>query len=150
MLTPLRRCEFYSSAMRGITVPPIGSSSCSRCWRRRESIWLTRTSWGIWVREVGKGRVFYTAWGHDQRTWSNAGFLALVENGMRWAAENSPTQLNARAGLKPFESVQAPDKLPNYTPNAQWGTQGDPITTMQKPLDPAVSMKHLVTHQVFE
>src|SRR5438552_742606 len=30
-----------------------------------------------WVREVGKGRVFYTAWGHDQRTWSNAGFLAL-------------------------------------------------------------------------
>src|SRR5882762_3130245 len=22
-----------------------------------------------WVRTVGKGRVFYTAWGHDQRTW---------------------------------------------------------------------------------
>src|SRR5205085_2319509 len=50
----------------------------------------------------------------------------------------------------PFESVQAPDKLPNYTPNAQWGTQGDPITTMQKPLDPAESMKHLFTHQGFE
>jgi type 1 glutamine amidotransferase len=43
-----------------------------------------------WVRTEGKGRVFYTAWGHDQRTWSNAGFQSLVENGIRWAAENSP------------------------------------------------------------
>src|SRR5256885_3388111 len=103
-----------------------------------------------WVREVGKGRVFYTAWGHDQRTWSNAGFLALAENGIRWASENSPTQLKPRARLKPFEYVQAPDKLPNYRPNAQWGTQDDPITTMQKPLDPAESMKHLVTHEGFE
>ena len=45
-----------------------------------------------WVREHGKGRVFYTAWGHDQRTWSNPGFQALVENGIRWAAANSPNQ----------------------------------------------------------
>jgi len=46
-----------------------------------------------WVREHGKGRVFYTAWGHDQRTWSNAGFHALLENGVRWVAANSPNQL---------------------------------------------------------
>jgi type 1 glutamine amidotransferase len=46
-----------------------------------------------WVREQGKGRVFYTAWGHDQRTWTNAGFQALMENGVRWAAANSPNQL---------------------------------------------------------
>lgn len=46
-----------------------------------------------WVREHGKGRVFYTAWGHDQRTWSNPGFQALVENGIRWTAENSPRQV---------------------------------------------------------
>jgi putative membrane-bound dehydrogenase-like protein len=98
-----------------------------------------------WVREHGKGRVFYTAWGHDQRTWSNPGFHGLVENGIRWAAANSPTQLTPRTGLKPFEYVDAPDKLPNYTPNAQWGTQSEPIGTMQKPLDPAESMKHLVT-----
>ena len=84
-----------------------------------------------WVREVGKGRVFYTAWGHDQRTWSNPGFLALVENGIRWSAENSPVQLKPRVGLKPFNYMESPDKLPNYTPNAQWGTQGDPITRMQ-------------------
>jgi type 1 glutamine amidotransferase len=39
-----------------------------------------------WVRDAGKGRVFYTAWGHDQRTWTNAQFVALIENGIRWAA----------------------------------------------------------------
>ncbi|MDB6052672.1 MAG: Trehalose utilization [Verrucomicrobiales bacterium] len=39
-----------------------------------------------WVRESGKGRVFYTAWGHDQRTWGNPQFIALIENGIRWAA----------------------------------------------------------------
>ena len=39
-----------------------------------------------WLREVGKGRVFYTAWGHDQRTWSNPQFVALIDNGIRWAA----------------------------------------------------------------
>lgn len=45
-----------------------------------------------WVREHGKGRMFYTAWGHDQRTWTNANFQALIENGVRWAAANSPNQ----------------------------------------------------------
>lgn len=49
-----------------------------------------------WVREHGKGRVFYTAWGHDQRTWSNASFRALLENGVRWAAANSPNQLKRK------------------------------------------------------
>lgn len=103
-----------------------------------------------WVREHGKGRVFYTAWGHDQRTWGHAGFQALVENGIRWASANSPTQLKPRTGLKPLEYVEAPAPLPNYTPNAQWGTQGEPFRTMQKPLDPEESMKHLVTLPQFD
>ncbi|MBI4662751.1 MAG: ThuA domain-containing protein [Verrucomicrobia bacterium] len=103
-----------------------------------------------WVREHGRGRVFYTAWGHDQRTWSNPGFQALVENGLRWATENSPTRLRPRAGLKPFEYAESSAPLPNYTPGAQWGTQGEPIRTMQKPLDPAESMKHLVTFPEFD
>src|SRR5262249_26032434 len=37
-----------------------------------------------WVRTQGKGRVFYTAWGHDERTWGNPGFQSLVERGIRW------------------------------------------------------------------
>ena len=32
-----------------------------------------------WVRTQGKGRVFYTAFGHDERTWRNPGFQQLVE-----------------------------------------------------------------------
>src|SRR4029079_15672686 len=43
-----------------------------------------------WVRTQGKGRVFYTAWGHDQRTWSHPGFLNLVERGTRWACGQDP------------------------------------------------------------
>jgi putative membrane-bound dehydrogenase-like protein len=97
-----------------------------------------------WVREHGKGRVFYTAWGHDQRTWTNANFQTLVEHGIRWASEKSPTKLSPRTGLKPFEFVPS-DPLPNYLPSAQFGTQGEPIRTMQKPLPPEESLKHLVT-----
>lgn len=103
-----------------------------------------------WVRTHGQGRVFYTAWGHDHRTWSHEGFHDLVENGIRWVSEDSPTRLQAKKGLPQFEYQEAPAPLPNYTPNAQWGTQGDPITTMQKPLDPAESMQHLVTFDEFD
>ncbi len=38
-----------------------------------------------WVRNVGNGRVFYTAYGHDQRTWQTPGFLELLQNGIFWA-----------------------------------------------------------------
>ena len=37
-----------------------------------------------WVRTQGKGRVFYTAFGHDERTFSNAGFQKLIRNGAEW------------------------------------------------------------------
>ena len=103
-----------------------------------------------WAREQGKGRIFYTAWGHDQRTWSNPGFLALVENGIRWAAANSPNRLQAHTGLKPFEFTESPANIPNYTVGARWGAQSEPIRTMQKPLEPAESMKHLVTFPEFD
>src|SRR5437899_5175048 len=43
-----------------------------------------------WVRTHGQGRVFYTAWGHDDRTGGNAGFQNLVERGIRWACGQDP------------------------------------------------------------
>ena len=43
-----------------------------------------REPW-TWVREQGKGRVFYTAYGHDERTWSKPEFHDLVANGVLWA-----------------------------------------------------------------
>ena len=39
-----------------------------------------------WARTQGKGRVFYTAYGHDESTWNQPGFLDLIERGLRWAA----------------------------------------------------------------
>ena len=32
-----------------------------------------------WVRTQGKGRVFYTGYGHDAATWRNPSFQQLIE-----------------------------------------------------------------------
>jgi putative membrane-bound dehydrogenase-like protein len=53
-----------------------------------------------WVRTQGKGRVFYTAWGHDQRTWTNPGFQSLIERGIRWATGNDPRV------VPPYQAVE--------------------------------------------
>jgi putative membrane-bound dehydrogenase-like protein len=94
-----------------------------------------------WTRTHGKGRVFYTAWGHDERTWGNKDFQDLLERGVRWAAGDA--ELAAKTTLPPFEYGEG--KAPNYIANKPWGTTGDLITRIQKPADPDVSMKHMVT-----
>jgi putative membrane-bound dehydrogenase-like protein len=118
-----------------------------------------REPW-TWVRTQGKGRVFYTAWGHDQRTWGNPGFHALIERGVRWATGRDPAVVAdyraegafpvpemtpKRKDVKPFEYVDVGKKIPNYTPSRQWGVQGEPFSKMQKPLPPEESIKHMVT-----
>ncbi len=45
-----------------------------------------------WVRNQGKGRVFYTAYGHNDSTWTNIGFLNLVRNGVLWAIGDEVTE----------------------------------------------------------
>jgi putative membrane-bound dehydrogenase-like protein len=117
-----------------------------------------------WVRTQGKGRVFYTAWGHDQRTWSNPGFHNLIERGIRWASGNDPgvvpdyraelffpvpEMTPLRKDVKPFEYVDVGKKIPNYTPGRQWGVQGEPFSKMQVPLPPAESIKHMVVPKGF-
>jgi uncharacterized protein len=49
-----------------------------------------REPW-TWTRTHGAGRVFYTAWGHDHRTWGNMGFHNLLERGIRWATGGDPS-----------------------------------------------------------
>jgi len=125
-----------------------------------------------WVRTHGKGRVFYTAWGHDQRTWGNPGFQNLVERGIRWAVGDDPSVVPAftakasdsaavpvniadyrpeispkRTDVKPFEYQDA--KIAFYPPGGR--SRGDGSwNKMQLPLDPAESLKHLVTPAGFE
>jgi putative membrane-bound dehydrogenase-like protein len=121
-----------------------------------------------WVRTQGKGRVFYTAWGHDDRTWGNPGFQELVERGIRWAVGKDPAaaapkqQANAQEGpfpvpemtpkrtdVKPFDYVDVGKKIPNYTPSQRWGVQGEPFSKMQVPLPAEESIKHLVVPKGF-
>ena len=109
-----------------------------------------------WVRTHGKGRVFYTAWGHDERTWGNAGFQNLLERGIRWACGDDPGSVAAfvdrpemtalAKDAKPFEYVDA--KVPFYP--AQPGRNREPLGKMQKPLSPEESMKHIVHPSDFE
>ena len=118
-----------------------------------------REPW-TWVRTHGKGRVFYTAWGHDGRTWSNPGFHNLIERGMRWAAGRDlaavppyqrdlpfvvPEMTAQRTDKKPLEYIDVGAQIPNYPPSERWGTQDEPLTKMQQPLSPEESMKHMVT-----
>ena len=101
-----------------------------------------------WVRTHGKGRVFYTAWGHDERTWAHAGYLNLVERGIRWACgqdknlapaySDQPKMTGPEKATKPLEFVDA--KIPFYPANR--GDASGPLSKMQKPLDPAESAKH--------
>lgn len=59
-----------------------------------------------------------------------------------------PATTPKRTDVKPFEYVEA--KVPFYPASKQWGKLGEPQTKMQKPLDPAESMKHFVTPVDFE
>ncbi|MFD2865204.1 PVC-type heme-binding CxxCH protein [Mucilaginibacter antarcticus] len=83
-----------------------------------------------WNNTYGKGRVFYTAYGHDERTWKNPEFLKLLENGVRWAigkkAEKDLTKL-----LKPDPAYTVAE-IPNYE-------NRNPIPKLQAPLSTAES-----------
>ncbi|MDX2035562.1 MAG: ThuA domain-containing protein [Isosphaeraceae bacterium] len=98
-----------------------------------------------WIRTHGKGRVFYTAYGHDERTWTDYGFHDLLERGIRWASAKGEVvdhHPRAKTGLEPF--AYTPAKVPFYTPGQRWGTQSEPIREMQKPISPERSQKHLI------
>ena len=111
-----------------------------------------------WVRTHGKGRVFYTAWGHDERTWGNPGFQNLVERGIRWACGqdvslvptffDKPEMTPLAKDAKPFEYVEA--NVPFYPPGKNWGTLEEGKRKMQLPLSPAESMKHISVPVGFE
>ena len=47
-----------------------------------------RQPW-TWLRTQGKGRIFYTAYGHDERTWSQPGFQNLIERGIVWSVDDA-------------------------------------------------------------
>jgi hypothetical protein len=126
-----------------------------------------REPWS-WTRTHEQGRIFYTAWGHDQRTWGNPGFQNLVERGIRWACNDDPAKAGPfqetgvrkpfvplpmtakRTDVQPFEYVEVGAKIPHYVPGDRWGVQEQPYTKMQLPLSPEESIKHYQVPQGFE
>lgn len=88
-----------------------------------------------WVKEHGKGRVFYTAYGHDERTWSNPGFQQLMKEGILWAVGDKAKK-EWEEFKKEIPTLVYRDEadIPNYE-------KRDPAPKFQEPLIPEESAK---------
>ncbi|MDR6803671.1 putative membrane-bound dehydrogenase-like protein [Dyadobacter sp. BE34] len=86
-----------------------------------------------WVRNEGKGRVFYTAYGHEDSTWTNKGFLDLVRNGVLWAIGDQVQAQIAALNL-PDVDIYNSDTISHYT-------KRHVVPKMQESLSPAESNK---------
>ena len=89
-----------------------------------------------WVRTEGKGRVFYTASGHDERVWNKSEFHQLIKKGILWAVGEKVHKryekfLTTREPLR----YEKRDDIPNYE------KRPEPLA-YQLPLSPEESMKH--------
>ena len=92
----------------------------------------TKTEPYTWTRNYGKGRVFYTAFGHDEQTWENPDFHKLLENAIVWAVDDQARAAHAALNSQPLVFRDA--KLPNYE------KRPDP-QVQQLPLSPEESVK---------
>lgn len=94
-----------------------------------------------WVRTHGKGRIFYTASGHDHRVWDLPEFHALLRNAIEWAVGDA-----AMAKLTKLQLPELPQQdvlLPDYR-------RRKAITRAQVPLSPADSAKLIQVPPGFE
>lgn len=102
-----------------------------------------REPW-TWVKEYGDGRVFYTAYGHDERTWNNPGFQQLVKQGILWSVGPSVYEKWDEFSRGLPQLVYKPmDNIPNYE-------KRDPKPQYVEPLSPEESKKLIQVPQGFE
>jgi uncharacterized protein len=94
-----------------------------------------------WVRPYGKGRVFYTAYGHDQNTFNNQGFLDLVRNGIIWAVGDE-----AKGNLMALHLAN-PNYFDGPVPNYE---KKNPAPKVQESLTPEQSMSLIQVPPGFE
>ncbi|MEO6650630.1 MAG: PVC-type heme-binding CxxCH protein [Chitinophagaceae bacterium] len=94
-----------------------------------------------WIRPFGEGRVFYTAYGHDETTFLKKDFLKMVENGIFWAVGDK-----MKGELASFQEAN-----PKYTdaviPNYE---RRDPPPKLQEPLTPPQSVSLMQVPVGFE
>ena len=95
-----------------------------------------------WVREHGQGRVFYTAYGHDSRTWKQPAFHKLVLNGILWAVGDERRAMWEALDLPELQYTES-SRIPNYE-------RRNPPLQLQSPLSPEESMQHIQVPPGFE
>ena len=87
-----------------------------------------------WIRKEGGGRVFYTAAGHDERTWGKPAYQELLYRGIMWAAgPEAKARLHALS-IASLEYEEGHD-VPNYE-------RRNPPPKAQKPLPVEETIKH--------
>lgn len=94
-----------------------------------------------WVKTYGKGRVFYTAYGHDDKTFNNQGFLDLVRNGILWAVGDKAKENLQQLHLANPKYFEGP--VPNYE-------KKNPAPLVQESLTPEQSMSLMQVPVGFE
>jgi type 1 glutamine amidotransferase len=94
-----------------------------------------------WVQQYGEGRVFYTAYGHDDKTFFNPAFLQLVKNGIFWAVGDKA--MATLAGYKLADPKYFDGPVPNYE-------KRDPAPKVQQSLSPEQSMSLIQVPVGFE
>jgi putative membrane-bound dehydrogenase-like protein len=87
-----------------------------------------------WTRVEGKGRVFYTASGHDLRCWNEPAYQMLVERAIIWAIGEDKVK-NSLYGKLPALEIETPQIEGRAHPDI-------PMMPLQKPLSAIDSSKH--------
>ncbi len=89
-----------------------------------------------WIRTHGKGRIFYSAYGHDERTWSNPGFQQLLKKAILWSVGDRVLALWEiyRKDMPTLKYEADAGPIPNYE-------KRDPAPQLQLPLSPEESHK---------
>jgi putative membrane-bound dehydrogenase-like protein len=80
-----------------------------------------------WIRTQGKGRVFYTASGHDERVWSLPEFHQLLKRGILWSVGEARL-----ASYEAFLTQREPEERVKDPNVANYEKRPEPLT-FQKP-----------------
>lgn len=90
---------------------------------------ITKPEPWTWVRTQGKGRVFYTASGHDERVWSKPGFQKLLKQGILWSiGEKRLTSYREFLENRTPLTYKKVEGIPNYENRPEPLPKQDPLS----------------------
>jgi uncharacterized protein len=88
-----------------------------------------------WLTTSGKGRIFYTGYGHEPSTWSNPNFQKLIEQAALWSVDEPARRAYLEMKIPEVTYVDT-FIVPNYE-------RRDPAPKYQLPLTAEESMKFI-------